>query len=172
MTNGDLSINKKLEPLERELPNTHFYHVFLPVLFMIVWVCDSFIFSWTVWLNEFVPSIIRIVLFIIILCMGLIFIQIAHKKLFDANKPSDTLLTTGILAHIRNPMYFGIVLFYIALIFLSISVISIILFCFIFLVYNKMVSFEENIMDGIFGQEYRDYKNKVPKWIPSLRKKI
>lgn len=74
------------------------------------------------------------------------------------------------LKHTRNPMYFGILLVYLAFIFLSISVICIAFFVNIFLLYNKMVNFEEDILEQIFGQDYIEYKKKVPKWIPKIGK--
>jgi protein-S-isoprenylcysteine O-methyltransferase Ste14 len=35
-----------------------------------------------------------------------------------------------------------------------------------------MVNYEEKILEDVFGEEYKDYKRKVSKWIPnSLKKK-
>jgi len=53
---------------------------------------------------------------------------------------------------------------------LSISVICIVFFVFIFLLYDKMVNFEENILEKMFGKDYVEYKKKVPKWIPKIGK--
>jgi protein-S-isoprenylcysteine O-methyltransferase Ste14 len=96
----------------------------------------------------------------------------AHKILFEKiDKPSDTLITNGILKHVRNPLYLGVLLLYVAFILLSISLISVIIFVIICLIYDKMVNFEEKILEEMFGVEYLEYKNKVPKWIPNPLKK-
>ncbi|MFX0019595.1 MAG: methyltransferase family protein, partial [Candidatus Hermodarchaeota archaeon] len=81
------------------------------------------------------------------------------------------LITTGILEYVRNPMYFGILLIYVSFIFLSISLISIAFFLLVFLVYNRMVNFEEKILESMFGDQFLDYKKKVSKWIPNPFKK-
>jgi len=156
-------------PLSREMPHTHLYHILLPLIFMGIWMIDTFFLHLTTWLNFIVYPLVRLVFFIIIVCIGIIIIQLAHKTLFEGNKPSDTLLMEGILRHVRNPMYLGIILFYITILFLSISAISIIFFIFAILVYNKMVNYEENILEKKFGKEYIEYQKKVPKWIPSIK---
>jgi protein-S-isoprenylcysteine O-methyltransferase Ste14 len=68
-------------------------------------------------------------------------------------------------------MYFGILLIYVACICLSISLISIVAFIPIFLVYNKMVIYEEKILIGLFGKQFLDYKKNVPRWFPKIIKK-
>ncbi|MFX1495159.1 MAG: methyltransferase family protein, partial [Promethearchaeota archaeon] len=117
------------------------------------------------------PLIIRLPLFIIILIIAIIFILISHRVLFHSHQPPNSLITTGIMSYVRNPMYFGILLIYIAFIALSISLISIAIFFLVFLAYNKMVNFEESILEEKFSEQYIEYKNKVPKWIPHLFKK-
>ena len=154
--------------IKREMPHSHLVHALLPISFVIVWIIDSRIFLISVWLNKFVPVFLRIILFIITFGLAMILIYLAHKALFHDNGPSETLITRGILNRVRNPMYSGIILIYIAFILLSISIISIIFFIFIFFIYNKMVKYEENILEEIFGNEYLEYKKKVPKWIPRI----
>ena len=153
---------------KREMPHSHLLHALLPISFIIVQILDSSIFLISVWLNEFVPFFLRIILCIITLVLAIILIYLAHKTLFHENGPSETLLTKGILNRVRNPMYSGIILIYIAFILFSISIISIIVFIIILFIYNKMVNYEENILEELFGNEYLEYKKKVPKWIPRI----
>jgi len=162
---------KRHEGHEREFPHAHIYHALLPIIFMAIWFLDSQIFHITTILNEFIPLIVRFPLFIIILIIAITFILVSHRVLFHSHQPPDSLITTGIMSYVRNPMYFGILLIYIAFIAYSISLISIVLFFLVFLVYNKMVNFEESILEEKFSDQYIEYKNKVPKWIPNLFKK-
>jgi len=154
--------------LKREMPHSHLLHALLPISFIIIQILDSSIFQISIWLNQFVPFFLRIILCIITLVLAIILVYLAHKALFHENGPSDTLITRGILNRVRNPMYSGISLIYVAFILLSISIISIILFIIIFFIYNKMVNYEENILEDLFGNEYVEYKEKVPKWIPRI----
>ena len=162
---------KRHEGHERELPNAHIYHAILPVVFVLVWFLDSSIFRISIFLNDFVLFEIRLIIFIIVFITALIFILLSHRALFKSHQPSNSLITNGVLGHVRNPMYLGILLIYIAFIFLSISLISIGIFIIIFLVYNWMVNFEEKILENLFGNEYLEYKAKVPKWFPNPFKK-
>jgi protein-S-isoprenylcysteine O-methyltransferase Ste14 len=158
---------KRHEGHEREVPNSHIYQIILPILFILIWILDSNIFRFSTFLNNYIPFLVRLVLFIIVFTISITFIQLSHRTLFKTHQPSDKLITNGILRYIRNPMYFGILLIYIAFMSLSVSLISIGFFIIVFLVYNWMVNFEEEILENIFGEEYKEYKKKVPKWMPN-----
>ncbi|MFW9781500.1 MAG: methyltransferase family protein [Candidatus Heimdallarchaeota archaeon] len=155
----------------REFPHTHIYHALLPVIFISFWVIDSQLFHLSTILNSFVPFYIRIILAASIFIIALILILLSHRTLFKSHQPPNILIKNGILAYVRNPMYLGILLIYIAFISFSISIICIGLFCFVFLIYNKMVNFEEKILENMFDEEYLNYKKKVSKWIPNPFKK-
>lgn len=155
---------------DREMPHSHLYHILLPIIFMVIWILDTNIFRISTILDDYVPLILRVILFIVILITAYSFIHISHKTLFKTHEPPSSLLDKGILERTRNPMYFGILLIYVALIFLSISLISILVFFLIFLVYNKMAIFEEKILEEKFGKEFLDYKKRVPRWLPKITK--
>ncbi len=162
---------KRHEGHEREIPHAHIYHALLPIIFIAIWFLDSQIFHITTILNDYMPLAIRLSLFIVILAIAIIFILLSHRALFRSHQPPDSLITTGILAYTRNPMYFGFLLIYVSFMFLSISIISIGFFFLVFLVYNKMVNFEEKILENMFGEQFSDYNKKVSKWMPNPFKK-
>ena len=162
---------KRHEGHEREIPNGHIYHAVVPIIFLTIWFLDSSLFRISTILNEYIPFAIRIILFILFLGIAFIFITLSHRTLFKSHQPSNSLITNGILSYVRNPMYLGFLLIYLAFILLSISLISVGLFFVVFLIYNWMVNFEENILENMFGEEYTKYKEKVPKWIPYPSKK-
>ena len=156
---------------EREMPRAHIYHAILPIVFFLIWFLDSTIFQISTFLNDFVPFLIRLILFIVVIVIAIIFILLSHRALFKSHQPPNILITNGILGYVRNPMYFGILLIYVAFIFVSISLISIGSFIAVFLVYNWMANFEEIILENVFGKQYLEYKEKVPKWFPTPFKK-
>ncbi len=162
---------KRHEGHEREAPNSHLYQSVLPIVFILIWFLDSQIFRFSTFLNNYVPFLLQLLLFIIVFAISITFIMLSHRTLFKTHQPSDKLITAGILRYVRNPMYFGILLIYIAFLFLSISLIGIGMFVGVFLVYNWMVNYEEKILEDMFGEEYNDYKSKVSKWIPNPFKK-
>ena len=150
---------------EREMPHAHLYHALLPVIFMIVWVLDTRILVLSTFLDEIIPFSVRVTFFAVFLCIAFILMGLSHRTLFG-NGPPTTLKTDGILAHTRNPMYLGILCMYVAFITLSVSLISVALFIVVVYVYTKMVNYEENILEEMFNEEFKEYKQTVPKWIP------
>ena len=152
---------------EREFPHAHIYHALLPIIFISIWFIDVQIFHLSTILNFFVPFYIRLILAIIIFIIAVMLILLSHRALFKLHQPPNTLVKDGILKYTRNPMYLGILLIYVAFISFSISIICVGFFCLVFLVYSKMVKFEEKILENMFGEEYLNYKKKVSKWIPN-----
>ena len=100
-----------------EAPHSHLIQALSPIIFTIIWTLDSMVFSFSVVLNDFVPWIVRLVLFIVVIAMAFAFIRVSHNTLFRQPENKDELITNGILGHVRNPMYFGVLLIYLALIF-------------------------------------------------------
>ncbi|MFX1378613.1 MAG: methyltransferase family protein [Promethearchaeota archaeon] len=158
---------KRHEGHEREAPNSHIYQSVLPIVFILIWFLDSQIFRFSTFLNIFIPFLIRLILFIIVFAISIAFIMLSHRTLFKSHQPPNKLITVGILRYMRNPMYFGILLIYVAFLFLSISLIGIGMFIIVFLVYNWMVNYEERILEDLFGEDYKEYKRNVSKWIPN-----
>ncbi len=154
------------EKIRREIKYSHLIQAGLPITFIIISLLDSYVFRISVWLNDFVPFIIRIILCVITLGIALIFIKLSHDALFRHNGPSNTLITAGILGHVRNPMYLGVLLIYVAFLFLSISLICLGFFIVVTLIYNNMVNNEEKVLEELFGEDWLTYKKTVPKWIP------
>ncbi len=153
------------------MPHAHLYHALLPVIFWVIWFLDLQVFQLTTFLNNYIPLLIRILIFIAIFSVALVFIWKSHKFLFQSHEPPNQLISGGIFRYVRNPMYLGILIIYISLIFLNISLISIVVFIIVYLVYNKMVDFEEDVLEARFGEKYKEYQRKVPKWIPNPFKK-
>ena len=154
---------------DREMPYAPLIGFSTSIIFMIVWMLDN-IFSISLILNRFCPLTIRSIFFVTLLCLGVIFLYISRKILFHNGELSDTLVTDGIFGRVRHPMYLGGLLIFISFILLSISLISIALFIIIFILYNKMATYEEKILEGMFRDQYLEYKKQVPKWIPKLKK--
>lgn len=155
----------------KEHPYAHLIQIIVILAFSLVWFFDSFILKFS---TESVSSIslgIRIILSIIVFILGFVVMGLAHKALFGMflhgeRHETSTLVTTGIFAHIRNPMYLGIFLIFLSFILLTFSLISIIPWILIIILFDKMSNYEEKDLERIFGEEYLEYKSRVPKWIP------
>jgi protein-S-isoprenylcysteine O-methyltransferase Ste14 len=152
----------------KEFPHTDQINIILIIIFLIVWVLDSFIFNFSIILAIFIPWVIRIIIFIGLMSIAIVIGLLSHKTLFSEEQETITIIKEGIFAHVRHPLYLSIVLTYLAFSILTMSLICIILWILIFILYNKMVNYEEKDLEKTFGEEYSNYKKKVPKWIPRL----
>lgn len=87
--------------------------------------------------------------------------------------PPPKLITTGLYAFVRNPMLLGLFLLMLGLgvLFGSLSLIFIFTPLFILLNVLYLKAIEEKEMEKKFGEEYLEYKKKVPMFIPRLKKR-
>ena len=87
--------------------------------------------------------------------------------------PPPKLVVNGLYRVVRNPMHLGwtIVLIGLALLMQSFTllVIFIPLFITVHIIYLKYI--EEKELEKKFGQAYLDYKQRVPMFIPRLKRK-
>jgi protein-S-isoprenylcysteine O-methyltransferase Ste14 len=81
--------------------------------------------------------------------------------------PTQKLVISGLFAYVRNPMIMGVLT---VLIGESVAILSINIFTWavhFFLINNIFFSlYEEPDLEKKFGEEYREYKKNVPRWIP------
>ena len=153
----------------REHTRSHLVQLLAAIIFFLIWILDSFIFMLSTVLASYIPFIVRIILFLSLLTIGLFLIFRTGHILFHKENVSSKLIKTGIFAHTRHPLYLGVLMLYLGFILLSMSLISIIGFIIVFILYNWIATFEENALEKLFKEEYSEYKKKVPKWIPSLK---
>jgi protein-S-isoprenylcysteine O-methyltransferase Ste14 len=77
------------------------------------------------------------------------------------------LVSYGIFAWTRNPLYIGTFLAWMGFVTISgvlwFLPIAVLLFA---VEYELIVRYEEGVLESIFGSEYLDYKHETPRWIP------
>ncbi|MED5474568.1 MAG: isoprenylcysteine carboxylmethyltransferase family protein [Candidatus Neomarinimicrobiota bacterium] len=81
------------------------------------------------------------------------------------NKTSS-LITSGIYNYTRNPMYLGLLLMLISTaLFIKNFISFLIIPLFVISINKNQILPEEQILENIFGEEYRNYTKKVKRWI-------
>lgn len=79
---------------------------------------------------------------------------------------NNKLITTGVFAWVRNPLYTGITLIVIGFIFWENNLFLLLLVIIYWGVMTLLVKREEEALEKIFGEEYLDYKSRVNRCIP------
>ena len=79
---------------------------------------------------------------------------------------TSSLVVTGIYRFSRNPMYVGFFLFLLAISILIANVVTLVFLPLFVLTINRFqIRPEEQVLETIFGDEYRQYLKSVRRWI-------
>ena len=111
-------------------------------------------------------SLIHIISYILVLA-GLYLLSSAWSVLYKAQKNHE-LATTGPYAYMRHPQYAAFILVMIGFLVQWPTILTLIMFPILLLVYKRLARSEEQDALTEFGEEYSRYMAKVPRFIPSL----
>lgn len=102
-----------------------------------------------------------------VVTIGLVYIIRGGK---DRRIYAEELVTTGVFAHCRNPLYIGNILIVVGLGIASNSLIFMAVFTPLFLLFwQAIVLAEENYLRDKFGEEYNQYCERVSRWGINLK---
>jgi protein-S-isoprenylcysteine O-methyltransferase Ste14 len=82
-----------------------------------------------------------------------------------ATSPKDKVITKGLYSISRNPMYVGLILMQVGLGIICSSWVYLLLTLVLLILLNENLSAEERYCLYRYGDSYRRYKNKTPRWI-------
>ena len=85
------------------------------------------------------------------------------KKIYQAK---EALITDGIYKYMRHPQYTGIILATFGMLVHWPTIITLIMWPILALAYYGLAKKEEKEVEKQFGENYREYKNMVPMFLP------
>ena len=142
--------------------------VVLLILFLIIWILDSFVFNYSTFLATYVPLYFRIPLGFLVLMYAWWFARSGLRIVFGEKRDKPEVIRKGVFLRVRHPIYLGAILLYFGMILITFSLISAALWIFIILFYIWISKYEEKILTEYFGKEYKNYKREVPMLFPKL----
>ena len=101
---------------------------------------------------------------------GFIMLSSAWRVLYDA-QTRHRLATTGLYAHMRHPQYVAFVLIMFGFLLQWPTLVTLLMFPILVLVYARLAKTEERDMVAEFGLEYEQYRRQTPAFIPSFSRK-
>ena len=142
---GDFQLNRR----EKMLMNI----IFLPMV--VSWVCSVFLplQLGTAWLYSG----------LVIFLFGIVFTIAAILNF--ATSPKDRVITRGLYRFTRNPTYVGMILMHIGVGIACSSWLLLLLTVVLIILLNAVLPSEERYCLYRFGDDYRKYKNRTPRWI-------
>jgi protein-S-isoprenylcysteine O-methyltransferase Ste14 len=106
-----------------------------------------------------------------IFILGLIFgfFAMINFALAPSNKPA----TKGVYTISRNPMYFSMFTIFVSISLACASWVFLLLTIIYFILVDRIVVAEEQSCLEVYGNSYREYMNRTPRWIgiPKIREK-
>lgn len=81
------------------------------------------------------------------------------------------LVTGGLYARVRHPQYLGLFLIIIALLLQWPTLITLLMAPVLFMAYRRVARREERVLIARFGEQYAEYRARVPAFVPRLWRK-
>ena len=152
--------NYEHELLGEEHPQSDRAQVIMLLILLVVWIIDSFLLKWYI-ITE-VPLLIRLGASVVFAIVGVYLVQQSHKLVLESKEPK--LVYWGVYSITRHPMYLGIMLSELGIIVTTLSILALLVWVIIFILYNQFAAYEENSLIEVLGDEYKSYQDKVKRW--------
>jgi protein-S-isoprenylcysteine O-methyltransferase Ste14 len=138
------------------------------ILFFVVWGIDSlsfFMFGYSTVIFEALAFPMLFIGMLVFLFLSFYLVSKSHKAVLEQVHNPPQLVDSGVYAWVRHPMYLGTLLFCLAFLFISVSLVSILIWIAFFIFYDRMATYEEKSLIEILGERYTDYQKRVSKWL-------
>ena len=135
-------------------------------IFLVVWIADSFVFEYSTFLSQYISNYIRVPIALTILTISRLLAGFGMNTVFGKTRKEPQVITTGVFSFVRHPIYLGSILLYLGFIFLSLSLLSVLIWFIIIVFYHMISRYEEKLLTQRFGSVYEEYKKKVPMLFP------
>jgi protein-S-isoprenylcysteine O-methyltransferase Ste14 len=103
----------------------------------------------------------------IFIFLGIVILGFAWGVLANAQK-QHRLATTGLYARIQHPQYVGFILIMFGFLLQWPTLLTLLMFPILVIMYIKLAKMEERDMSVEFGKEYETYAAKTPRFLPNL----
>ncbi len=143
----------------------------LAFMFTAIWILDTFFLKYTIFLNHYVPPGIKIVIGVVLLILSGYLAKTGLSIVFGEKREKPCVIRKGVFNITRHPIYLSEILLYLGLLMLSISLAAAVVWIIAILFLHYISRYEERQLLARFGEEYEQYMQEVPMWIPWLRKK-
>ena len=142
--------------------------IVLAILFLVVWVGDTFFFRYTTFINSQAPLGLRISVGTVNLLVALYLARKSHRLAFKQQGETPRVIQESVFGIVRHPMYLGEILLYLGLLLFSLSLAAACVWGLIIGFLHVIARYEERQLLTHFGEEYREYMQEVPMWLPRM----
>jgi len=144
--------------------------IVLACLFAATWIADTFFFERSTFLNRYVPIGVRIPIGVALLFVSGYLAKKGLSIVFGEQRDKPGVIRKGVFSVVRHPIYLSEILFYLGLLMLSLSLAAAGIWVVAVAFFYYISRYEEKLLLARFGEEYKQYMENVPMWIPRFRK--
>lgn len=105
----------------------------------------------------------------VLMIIGFVMLYSAWKTLYRAQRKHQ-LATTGLYSYVRHPQYDGFIIIMFGFLLQWPTIVTIIMFPILVYIYIRLARNEENQVVKEFGEEYKNYAEVTPGFIPKIVK--
>ena len=156
------------EDLVGEHPFGDAGQLILLIVFLIVWVVDSFVVLFSTFAAQYVSLFFRVPMGLLFLILAGYLAQQGMRIVFGEKRAAPEMIEKGVFKLVRHPVYLGCILFYVGLFMFTFSVAAAVICVVIMVFYHYIAKYEERMLLSEFGTKYEQYMKSVPMWIPRL----
>ena len=138
----------------------------LLLIFLGVWIADTFFLKFSVILADPTSLIIRILLGIGILMVAGWLARSGLSVVFGEVRQEPQVIREGVFSIVRHQIYLGAILVYLGLLVFSLSIAAALIWVAIIGFYTFLCRHEEKLLIAKFGDDYTTYMCEVPMLLP------
>ena len=140
--------------------------IILACLFVGVWVADTFFLQYTTFLNRYIPLGARIPSGILLFILSVYLARTGLAIVFGERREKPAVIRKIVFGVVRHPIYLSEILFYLALLMLSLSLAAAGVWGITIVFLHYISKYEEKLLLARFGEDYAKYMQEVPMWLP------
>jgi protein-S-isoprenylcysteine O-methyltransferase Ste14 len=169
------NVQKDLLDQRSDLAGEHKYgdagQLAIAFIFVITWICDTFILHYTTFLNKNIPNSIRFSLGIVFLSLSAFLATKGLSIVFGEKRQNPGVIRKSAFGIIRHPIYLSEILLYLGLLMLSLSLAAALILGIAILFLHYIAKYEETLCLMRYGEEYKRYMRDVPMLVPRFWKR-
>jgi len=142
--------------------------IVLAILFLAVWVGDTFFLHYTTFINAQAPLGLRISVGTVNLLAALYLARTSRRIVYGEARDTPRVIRESVFGIVRHPMYSGEILLYLGLLLFSLSLAAACVWGLVIGFLHVIARYEERQLLAHFGDDYREYMEEVPMWLPRM----
>jgi protein-S-isoprenylcysteine O-methyltransferase Ste14 len=140
--------------------------IILAVIFIGVWITDTFFLKFSTMFSQYIPDYVKIPVAVILFAIAGYLAIKGMGIVFGKVRETPVVIRDGVFSVVRHPIYLSEILVYLGFLIMGLSLACVFIWIIIIAFFQYISRHEEKLLLARFGDDYRQYMKDVPMWIP------